>query len=165
MVFPLTLASKSPWPEQGKTSIYNISSGSTIMEYGSGLGRFIVKTSRLAGPYGVVYAADQRTSSLFFSKLIIRRNKLDNVIPLLIKPYRISLPDKSLDLVFAFNVFHTINFTDLWLKEMHRLLKLDGTLIIENGRQSMKKARERIFETGIWDIVIENRNLLRCTPI
>jgi len=143
----------------------NIRKGSRVMEYGSGLGLHLSRASALVGPAGAVYAADIRKGSMLFVKLLIRTQRLDNVIPLHIKPYKIELPDKELDLIFSPGAFHQVTFPNLWLKELHRLLNPAGFLILGKGHQKEKQVKEKIYDTGIWEIVTETRQFVRCLPL
>lgn len=59
-------------------------------------------------------------------------------------------------------MIHMIRDTDSFFKELRRIAKPGGVLIIDDGRQSRDETLEEIQQSGIWSIEEENKEFLRC---
>ncbi len=52
-----------------------------------------------------------------------------------------------------------------FLKELHRLLKKDGFLILDDGHQPRELTKTKISNSKVWNITEESNDHLKCTPI
>jgi hypothetical protein len=57
-----------------------------------------------------------------------------------------------------------ISDTVTFLGELNRIIKKDGTLIIEDGHQPRAQTKEKIISSGYWKITGEEKRFLRCSP-
>ncbi|MCC7555897.1 MAG: class I SAM-dependent methyltransferase [Methanoculleus marisnigri] len=79
--------------------------------------------------------------------------------------YASGLPDAAADLVYALETFHTVENQDVFLAELRRITKPDGTLILDDGHQPRKKTRRALLDSGFWTIEEETGEYLRCRPL
>ena len=144
---------------------FDIKNGSTIIDYGCGPGRYITKASQIVGNEGMVYACDIHPLAIKHVKKVISKNKLSNVKPILVKGYSCDLNDEVADSILVLDTFHMIKEPSIFLKEIHRLLKKNGTLIIDDGHQPREQTIAKIGNSSLWDIIEETDDYLKCIPI
>lgn len=152
------------FPVDKKLDDFEIKKDSTIVDYGCGTGSYLKKASELVGKKGVVYAADIHKLAIKSSKEKIKKYNLKNIKLILIKGYSCNLKSNTIDLIYALDMFHMIKDSTFFLKELHRLLKKQGVLIIESGHQPMEKAKEKIINSKLWEIVKQEKSYLKCVP-
>jgi len=134
------------------------------VDYGCGPGRYAVKFAELVGEKGIVYAVDIHELAIEAVKEKIRRDNLRNIEPVLIQGYDSTLPDALADVVCALGMFFIIKKPTEFLAELKRIVKSDGTLVIDDGHQPRSVTKEKILNSGLWDIVEETRDHLKCKP-
>ena len=83
----------------------------------------------------------------------------------MVNGYTCELNDNTADIIYALDMFHMIKNPALFLKELNRLIKKDGFLIIEDGHQLRSKTKKKIESSGVWSIVEETKDYLKCTPV
>ncbi|MCX6250221.1 MAG: class I SAM-dependent methyltransferase [Bacteroidetes bacterium] len=163
MAFMFTIADifKSPGK---KLDPFNIQKGQTIIDYGSGTGRYLPQASQLAGEKGFVYAVDIHELAFKSAHKRIGKFNLKNVKPILTDGKTVNLPSHSADIIYALDMFHMVRNHQEFLKELKRLIKPDGILFLEDGHQPRTLTREKVLRSGCWDIVEETKTFLKCSP-
>lgn len=144
---------------------FGIKPGSTVIDYGCGPGACISAASELVGKNGMVYAVDIHEMAIESVEKLIMEKSIINVKTVLTDGIRSSIPDNTADLIYALDMFHMVKETDPFLKELCRITKSDGILVIEDGHQPRSASKEKIQRSAVWNIIEENRKYLRCTPI
>ena len=86
------------------------------------------------------------------------------MVPVLATGYPVDIDSHSVDVIYALDMFHHIQDAAGFLKELHRLLKPNGTLFIESGHQRLDNAKQKIVKSDCWVIIKEERNMFKCTP-
>ena len=153
------------YPFDKRVKMLNIKEGFTVIDYGCGPGRYIGRVSRLVGENGKVYAVDIHKLAIEEVKNKIKKYDLKNVEPVLTEGYNCKIRDNSADLIYALDMFHMINKPSELLNEFHRILKPNGTLIIEDGHQPRTETKRKINESKMWHIDKESKEHLKCSPI
>jgi len=74
------------------------------------------------------------------------------------------LPDDVADVVCAIDMFFIIKKPTEFLAELKRITKSDGTLVIDDGHQPRDLTKTKILDSGLWDIVEETSDHLKCKP-
>ena len=143
---------------------FGIKDGMTVVDYGCGPGRYAVKFAELVGENGRVYAVDIHELAIEAVKRKIRGGNLRNIEPVLAQGYDSTLPDAVADAVCAIDMFFIIKKPTELLTELKRIMKSDGTLVIDDGHQPRSVTKARILDSGIWDIVEETSDHLKCKP-
>ena len=144
---------------------FGIKEGNTVVDYGCGPGAFIKSASLLAGETGQVYAVDLHEMAISSVNSLIEKYKLKNVKPILANGNSVDIPDNAADIVYAIDMFHMVRDSNSFLKELCRITRNGGTLIIEDGHQPRTLAREKITGSGCWKITSENKRFMECSPI
>jgi len=144
---------------------FGIKPGYTVIDYGCGPGACIKDASSMVGDQGTVYAVDIHKMAIASVDKLIRKHNLTNVKTILTDGHKSGIADETGDLVYALDMFHMIKDTDSFLKELNRITRKDGTLIIEDGHQPRSASREKIIKSGFWKITGEEKRFLKCTPV
>jgi len=147
-----------------KLDQFGIEKGFIIVDFGCGPGSFVEHASKLVGSGGKVYAVDIQPLAIKAVKEKAKRKNLENVVPVLLAGYPIDIDSHLADVIYALDMFHHIKDTIGFLKELHRLLKPNGTLFIESGHQQIDKAKQKIVKSDCWVIIKEERNMFKCIP-
>lgn len=141
-----------------------VKKGQTVVDYGCGPARYIRHVSLAVGEKGRVYAVDIHPIAVEKVNKKVRQLGLDNVTAVQAAGYDSGIPDHTADLVFALDMFHMIKKSAPFLRELHRICKPSGQVIIEDGHQSRKETLEKITKSGYWRVLSQNKTHVRCVP-
>jgi len=143
---------------------FGIEEGMTVVDYGCGPGRYTMKFSKLVGETGKVYAVDIHELAIQAVNNKIGKHSLENVEPLLADGYNSGVPDHVVDVVCAIDMFFIIKNPTAFLRELKRITKRDGILVIDDGHQPREETKRKILDSGHWTIQTESRDHLKCEP-
>jgi ubiquinone/menaquinone biosynthesis C-methylase UbiE len=143
---------------------FGIQPGMTVVDYGCGPGRYTTRFAKLVGKTGKVYAVDIHELAIATVNGKIGQYQLHNVVTMLANGYDSGVPDHVADVVCAIDMFFGIKQPTEFLAELKRIAKQEGLLIIDDGHQSRQATRQKILDSGLWSIVEETRDHLRCKP-
>ena len=101
--------------------------GSTILDLGCGNGFFTFPASAAMGENGMVIAADSSGEML---QLLSDRNPRDNVQVLQVDEVAMDVDSDSVDGAVLLNLYHELDDRTASLKELKRVLKPNGHLLI-----------------------------------
>ena len=124
-----------------KFKTLNLKPGQTVIDYGCGPARYIEKASRAVGESGKVFAVDIHPIAIKNVETKIKKHELRNVEGILASGYTTSLDSNIADVVYALDMFHMIQQPNELLKELSRLIKDDGIIIIEDGHQPRNETK------------------------
>ncbi len=136
--------------------------GQTVIDYGCGPARYIEKASKTVGELGKVIAVDIHPLAIKNVKARIKKHQLKNVEAVLASGYTTTIDSKIADIVYALDMFHMIQQPDELLKELTRLIKDNGIIIIEDGHQSRNETKQKIENAGILNIIEETKSHVKC---
>jgi len=51
------------------------------------------------------------------------------------------------------------------ITKWHRIRRPDGILYLEDGHQPRALAKEKVRETGYWEVIAEAKAFIRCAPV
>jgi len=160
-IFNVSDIFKSP----GKKLVpFNIQKGQTVIDYGSGTGRFLPGASEMVGEQGLVYAVDIHELAVKSAFQQIEKHNLKNVKPILTDRKKVDIPSHTADIIYALDMFHMVKDTKAFLQELNRLIKPDGILYLEDGHQPRSLTKDKILDSGCWDIAEESKSFVRCKP-
>lgn len=134
----------------------------TVIDYGCGPARYIEKASKIVGELGKVIAVDIHPLAIKNVKARIKKHQLKNVEAVLASGYTTTIDSKMADIVYALDMFHMIQQPDELLKELTRLIKDNGIIIIEDGHQSRNETKQKIENAGILNIIEETKSHVKC---
>jgi len=106
-----------------------------VVDLGCGSGYFTVPLARRVK---MVYAIDVQKEMLDFLKDKIKKQNIKNVKPLLTKPNEIPLESDSVDLLVSVNTVHEFDDKAKIIKEMSRVVKKNGKLLIVDFQKKQK---------------------------
>jgi ubiquinone/menaquinone biosynthesis C-methylase UbiE len=96
---------------------------------------------------------------------LIEKYGLKNVVAIQTDGRSVDINDDAADLVYALDMFHMVKDPNEFLRELNRITKKNGVLIIEDGHQSRARAKQKILLSEDWAIIEENKQYLKCRPI
>ena len=143
---------------------FGIQEGFTVIDYGCGTGNYIKRASRLVGEKGKVLAVDIHPLSEKHINKKARKHGLHNVTFTLIDGNSCPIEDNIADMIYALEMFHMVKDHRAFLGELHRLLKSEGFLIIDDGHQTREESKAKIIASGLWEIVIDDKGYIKCLP-
>jgi ubiquinone/menaquinone biosynthesis C-methylase UbiE len=141
-----------------------IQEGMTVVDYGCGPGNYVSGGARKLGKNGRLFAADIHELAIKSVDKICKKENLTNVETVLVKDYQSDIPDHVADLIYAMDMFHMVKYPERFLTELHRILKTDGRLIIEDGHQPRENTQNKIHQAQLWKIVKQEKRYLVCKP-
>ena len=143
---------------------FGIKKGTTLLDYGCGPGRYLRGFCSVVGNNGKVYAADIHELALYYSKKRIKKHSLRNVELLLVRDYHCDIADSAVDFICALDMLHLVGEPGIMFKELHRIIKPDGILILDDGHQKRKVTKKQISESNLWSVFEESKDHLKCVP-
>jgi len=145
---------------QKKADLFGIKRGMTVVDYGCGPGRYSVEFARLVGENGKVLAVDLVELALRETEERAAKRGCKNIQTYLAQGYNSGIASNSADIVFAIDMFHFIQNPDVFLKELYRIAKDDGLLILSGGHQTRAAIKSKIAESGLWTISADNKGFI-----
>jgi ubiquinone/menaquinone biosynthesis C-methylase UbiE len=143
---------------------FGIREGMTVVDYGCGPGRYTTRFARLVGETGKVYAVDIHELAIEAVERKVEQLGLNNVQPVLAQGYDSAVPDNVADVVCAIDMFWIIKQPTSFLQEIKRIARPGGMMIVDDGHRRRAVTRQKILDSGLWDIVEERRDHLKCRP-
>jgi len=144
---------------------FNIEPGWRVIDYGCGPGRYLPRASKQVGPEGKVFAVDIHELAMNCVCSMVQKKRLKNVIPVRAKEYFVPIQENTANLIYVLDVFHMISQPTLFLQELHRLIRSDGKLILEDGHQKRIETLRKVEESKRWRILEEKPKHLILKPI
>lgn len=144
---------------------FGIQKGYTVVDYGCGPGRYIKKASELVGENGKVFAADIHEIAIENVVKSIHTQGLKNVVPVLLKKDVENIPENTADVVYALDMFHQVKEPVEFLSNIHRIIKKDGFLYLEDGHQARKTTLDKTGQSKLWQVDFESDRYVRLKPL
>lgn len=120
--------------------------GLVVGDVGSGTGAFLAPLSHGIGPSGKLYAIDIVPSFLEHLRARAEQDGLENVEVIEATPTDVALAAASVDLLFMCDVYHHIEYPQVYNRSLHRALRDDGRLIIVEFDKIPGKTSERMMK-------------------
>jgi ubiquinone/menaquinone biosynthesis C-methylase UbiE len=144
---------------------FGIKPGFTVIDYGCGTGACIRDAASLAGTNGYVYAVDVHEMAIASVEKLISKYRLSNVKSVLSDGKQTDIPNDTADLIYALDMFHMVKDSTIFLRELNRIIKKEGILILEDGHQPREVSKEKIRVSALWKISEENKRFMKCVPL
>ena len=142
-----------------------LETGQIVIDYGCGPARYVEFASKAVGKAGKVIAVDVHPLAIAKVKEKIVKLNLSNVEAVLAEKYTTPIGAEIADVVYALDMFHMIEQPNEFLKELSRLVKKDGTIIIEDGHQPRPETIQKIERSGFLKIVQETKSHVKCRKL
>ena len=127
--------------------------GMNVIDYGCGPGSFAIPAAELVGRKGKVFAVDIHPLALRSVANRASQKALENVETILIKGYDTGIKGTSIDRVLLIDTFAQIKDREALLRELHRVLKGDGFLLLALEHMSMSEQKRIAIKSGLFDMV------------
>lgn len=128
-----------------------IKPGFKILDYGCGSGSYIRDASEMVGPSGKIYALDINPVAIEMVRHLASIKQLKNIETIL-SDYDTGLPSESLDTVLFYDTYHTLNKPELVMKELHRVLKPEGTLSFSDHQMREEEIMESVTRKRLFKL-------------
>jgi ubiquinone/menaquinone biosynthesis C-methylase UbiE len=135
-----------------------------VVDYGCGPARYVKNASQAVGENGKVFAVDIHPMAIRNVNRVIQKYGLQNVEPVLADGYSCSIPANTADVVYALDMFHMIEQPAQLLKELWRIVKPGGKVIIEDGHQPRSETLDKINSAEIFFVADQNSYHVVCRP-
>jgi ubiquinone/menaquinone biosynthesis C-methylase UbiE len=133
-----------------------IESGVCVLDYGCGPGSYIVPLAKLVGPSGKIYALDIHPLAIKKVKKIAARKGIEN-IETIESDCHTGLSDNHVDVILLYDTFHTFSQPDSVMRELHRVLKSDGTLSFSDHHMKQEDIIARVTNSGMFRLWNKDR--------
>lgn len=118
---------------------FHLREGDAVADFGAGSGYFVETLSRLVGSDGRVYACEIQRNLVEKMERLIRDKGLANVDPLwcdLEEAGGVTIKDESLDAVITVNTLFQVESKDVFVAEVHRVLRSGGKFFVIDWSES-----------------------------
>jgi ubiquinone/menaquinone biosynthesis C-methylase UbiE len=133
MSLALWIRDKFNSPKNILTNVHRIRSGAYVLDYGCGPGNYAIAAAELVGPSGIVYAVDVNPLAIREVQKKANKKGISN-IQTLVTDCNTDLPDVSVDVVLLIYVVHDFKNPDSIIRELNRVLKPSGILVVLDHR-------------------------------
>lgn len=118
---------------------FHLRPGDSVVDFGAGKGFFLPSLSRLVGPTGRVYALEIQKNLVEAISETIRLQNLSNCEAIWCDIEAVNgskLDSEALDVALLINTLFQIEDKEATLKEIHRVLRAGGKLIVVDWTES-----------------------------
>ena len=140
-------------PPQRLLKKARLEKGMSVVDYGCGPGSFTIPAAEMVGPEGKVFAVDIHPLALRSVKNRASRKELENVETILVKGYDTGIKGTSIDRVLLIDTFAQIKDRQALLRELHRVLKGDGFLLLAREHMGVSQQKEIVINSGLFNMV------------
>ena len=119
--------------------------GQNVADIGAGGGYFSLRFADAVGRKGKVYAVDVNPGFLEFVKDSATKKGVNNVETILAAEDRVTLPKKTLNLIFVRNAYHHLPSRAEYFRNLKGLLKPGGRVAIVEYKRGGRFNFRRIF--------------------
>jgi ubiquinone/menaquinone biosynthesis C-methylase UbiE len=146
---------------------FGIQQGQTVIDYGCGVGSYIVILSELVGTDGNIYAVDNHPFAIRATQKKIKKYKLQNShVILSTDKFHSGIKDNSIaDVVLILDMLHLISDVDKFLLEIHRLTKSSGYILIEIEHMADEEIKKKVERSKRWIFTQKIDKYLKFTPV
>lgn len=138
-----------------------LKNGDKALEVGCGPGFFTIPAAKIVGENGFIYAIDINPFAIKKVNKKLTKARITNVKTMIVDVRETTLESQSIDHVFFFGVIHSlIEIIDETLAEMDRILKPQGTLVVQKSRKAAEEIIRMITEKGKFQLTEEKRRMM-----
>ncbi|HEX3045654.1 MAG TPA: methyltransferase domain-containing protein [Bacillota bacterium] len=148
-----------------RVKTFGIREGMTVVDYGCGPGRYTIPMAQIVGEQGRIIAVDLVKIAGEEIQRKAQKYGLCNIQFILAQGYDSKVDLGVADMVVALDMFFMVESPTEFLRELSRVSKKDGILVIDDGHQSRAKTKKKLAESGIWAIFEESKDHLKCKKV
>lgn len=133
-----------------------IKPGDSVLDYGCGPGSYILPLYRLVGDAGNIYAVDIHPLAIQYVQDLSRKKRLLNVTAIR-SGNGTQLEDNCIDVALLYDILHDLADAETILKELHRVLKPDGILSVNDHHLEEEQIVRRVTQCGLFRLTGKTR--------
>jgi len=134
----------------------DIKPDSNVLDFGCGPGSYIIPVVNIVGKNGKLYALDIHPPAIKKVRSITSKLPLSNV-ETICSDCVTELPDKEIDTVLLYDIFHMLGDKKNVLLELHRVLKDGGILSFSDHHMKEKDILSAIKESKLFELHKKNK--------
>lgn len=138
-------------PRSKILSEVDIKRGFRVLDYGCGPGSYSMVAARLVGQTGKVYALDMHPLAIQKVKAVASKKGLPH-IETIQSDCATGLESESVDVVLLCDILHHLSEPDAILKELHRVLKPEGVLSVNDHHMKDDEIESKITDTRLFEL-------------
>ncbi|KKM80244.1 hypothetical protein LCGC14_1341830 [marine sediment metagenome] len=143
------------YPPLDKIKKTKIKKGDSVLDYGCGPGGYTIAAAEFVGENGKVFAVDIHPLAIDSVKKKTLERGLKNIETILTN-CNTNLPENSIDVVLLLDIFHDLSDPDTILKELHRILKNNGWLAVDDHHLKDNEIIDEITRTKLFEFDVNN---------
>jgi ubiquinone/menaquinone biosynthesis C-methylase UbiE len=122
-----------------------------ILDYGCGSGSYTIPAAQLVGESGKVYSLDIHPLAVQQVQKVVAKKRLTNIETIL-SDCATALSDESIDIVLLYDTLHGLSEPDKVLAELHRVLKPNGFLSVNDHHLEEQEIITKITGKGLFKL-------------
>lgn len=138
-------------PRKNILAEVGIKSGFSILDYGCGSGSYTIPAAQLVGESGKVYSLDIHPLAVQQVQKVVAKKRLTNIETIL-SDCATALSDESIDIVLLYDTLHGLSEPDKVLAELHRVLKPNGFLSVNDHHLEEQEIITKITDKGLFKL-------------
>lgn len=142
----------------------DIKPGFHILDYGCGPGSYSIVAAKLVGTIGKVYALDIHPLAAQRIQKLASNKGLTNVETIQ-SDCATGLENESIDLVLLCDILHDLSEPDAVLKELHRVLKPNGTLSCNDHHLKEEEMVSKLTGRGLFGFSKKGKRIYNFTKL
>ena len=140
----------------------DIEPGLHILDFGCGPGSYSMVAARLVGDSGKVFALDIHPLAIQRVERSASRKGMTN-IETIRSDCATGLQDECIDVAFLYDILHHLSERDAVLGELHRVLKPDGVLSVNDHHLEEEEILSRITSGGLFGVSKKGKRVCNFT--
>ncbi|MFX0022358.1 MAG: class I SAM-dependent methyltransferase [Candidatus Hermodarchaeota archaeon] len=137
------------YPPHNKIEKIKIQEGSVVLDYGCGSGSYTIAAAEVVGDIGKVIAADIHPLAIEEVKKRAKEKNLTNIETIL-TDCDTKLEDNIIDAALLLDIYHDLSNPESILKELHRVLKNNGKLAVDDHHLTEQEIINKIAQTKLF---------------
>ncbi len=152
------------YPPVNKIKKTEIKEGNIVLDYGSGPGSYSIAAAEVVGNTGKVYAADIHPLAIEEVKKRANEKELKNIVTIL-TDCDTKLEDNTIDVVLLLDIYHDLSDPESILEEIHRVLKKNGWLSVDDHHFKDDEIVGKIIDKGLFKFIERKDELFNFTKV
>ena len=141
-----------------------INEGSIVLDYGCGPGSYSIAVAEVVGNTGKVYAVDIHPLAIKEVEKRAREKELKNIETIL-TDCDTKLEDNSIDVVLLLDIYHDLSNPERILQELHRVLKKNGWLSVDDHHFKDDEIIGKITNIGLFKFIERKDEVFNFTKV
>jgi ubiquinone/menaquinone biosynthesis C-methylase UbiE len=141
-----------------------IEPGFCVLDYGCGPGSYVVSLAQLVGASGEIFALDIHPLAIKEVQKKATQKAIKN-LKTIASDCNTGLSDSKVDVVLLYDTYHNLSRPEDVLRELHRVLKSDGTLSFSDHHMDEKDILAGVANTGLFKLLAKGKKTYRFSKV